>query len=294
MDLWQAFFSLLRIVGLIFSCIVLFVVALSIKINTAIAYLAVLIIEKLTGAKPKELLTAHSQRYETKSIRYHQPEINGIIDEKETLSNAFSQGFTGFPQDELINKTLEFLSPEVHFGSKKPDVLADDFQFIFPVVGPLGKAEFCKVFGSFQVDKALPLGERGASSNYFGFTIDPTEPNRVWFFARSKFIHTGLLQFGKIKIEPTFKTVDITPQVFSASFDKKGKCYKFTGGYSVDRTAGNCDGLGGLFGIIHCIKPNSLPFPEGKPWIPSLEWETMVKRVPQITEDWNIFLKSLK
>ena len=104
----------------------------------------------------------------------------------------------------------------------------------------------------------------------------------------------GLLQFGKIKIEPTVKTVDITPQVFSASFDKKGKCYKFTGGYSVDRTAGNCDGLGGLFGIIHCIKPNSLPFPEGKPWIPSLEWETMVKRVPQIAEDWNIFLKSLK
>lgn len=104
----------------------------------------------------------------------------------------------------------------------------------------------------------------------------------------------GPLQFGKIKIEPTFKTVDITPQVFSASFDKKGKCYKFTGGYSVDRTAGNCDGLGGLFGIIHSIKPNSLPFPEGKPWIPSLEWETMVKRVPQIAEDWNLFLKSLK
>ena len=91
MDLWQAFFSLLRIFGLISSCIVLFVVSLSIKINTAIAYLAVLIIEKLTGAKPKELLTAHSQRYETKSIRYHQPEINGIIDEKETLSNAFAQ-----------------------------------------------------------------------------------------------------------------------------------------------------------------------------------------------------------
>ena len=91
MDLWKAFFSLLRIVGLICSCIVLFVVALSIKINTAIAYLAVLIIEKLTGAKPKEALTAHSQRYETKSIRYHQPEINGIIDEKETISNAFVQ-----------------------------------------------------------------------------------------------------------------------------------------------------------------------------------------------------------
>ena len=106
MDLWQAFFSLLRIVGLIFSCIVLFVVALSIKVNTAIAYLSVLIIEKLTGAKPKELLTAHSQRYETKNIRYHQPEINGIIDEKETLSNAFAQVSSPLTTTVLIEKFL--------------------------------------------------------------------------------------------------------------------------------------------------------------------------------------------
>ena len=106
MDLWQAFFSLLRIVGLIFSCTVLFVVALSIKINTAIAYVAVLIIEKLTGAKPKEALKAHSQRYETKNIRYHQPEINGIIDEKETLSNAFAQVSSPLPTTILIEKFL--------------------------------------------------------------------------------------------------------------------------------------------------------------------------------------------
>ena len=103
------------------------------------------------------------------------------------------QNLTGLSEDAMIDKTYHFLSPEVKFGSKNPDVLAEDFQFIFPVVGPLGKAEFCKVFGSFNVDKALPLDDNcdEASSNYFGFTIDPTEPNRVWFFARSKFIHKG-------------------------------------------------------------------------------------------------------
>ena len=95
-------------------------------------------------------------------------------------------------------------------------------------------------------------------------------------------------------MEPTFKTIDITPQVFSLSFDKEGKVYKFTGGYPVDRTAGNCGGLGGLFGIIHNIKPNTLPFPEGRPWVPSVEWNMWSKRVPQIAEEYNNFLEAFK
>jgi len=292
MNLYQAFSSLMRLLGLLFSCIVLFIVSVSIKINTAIAHLAVLMIEKLTGAEAKQPLKAHSQRHETKSITYCNPEKHGIIDEKQTLSNSITEKFTGLSENALIAKTYEFLSPDVLFGSKNPAVLAEDFQFIFPVIGPLSKAEFCKAFGQFQTEKAFPLDDGESSSNYFGFTIDPTEPNRVWFFARSKFIHKGLLQFGKMKIEPTFKTINITPQVFSVSFDKEGKCYKFTGGYSVDRSAGNCDGLGGLFGIIHSIRPKSLPFPEGKPWVPSVEWEIMVKRIPQIAEEWNSFLSA--
>ena len=104
----------------------------------------------------------------------------------------------------------------------------------------------------------------------------------------------GVLQFGKMKIEPSYKTIDITPQVFSVSFDKEGKVYKFTGGYPVDRSAGNCGGLGGLFGIIQNIKANVLPFPEGRPWKPSLEWDIFVKRVPQIAEEWQSVLNTFK
>lgn len=60
------------------------------------------------------------------------------------------------------------------FGSKKPDVLAEDFQFIFPVVGPLNKTEFVTIFGGFKINDAFP----NAANNYFGFTVDPLEPNR--------------------------------------------------------------------------------------------------------------------
>ena len=128
----------------------------------------------------------------------------------------------------MISKTYEFLSPDVLFGSKNPDVLAEDFQFIFPVVGPLSKAKFCKAFGRFQTEKAFPLDDGESSSNYFGFTIDPTEPNRVWFFARSKFIHKGTQSFLPMKIKgrvicndslPMFINEYITHYIFKGYFN---------------------------------------------------------------------------
>lgn len=51
----------------------------------------------------------------------------------------------------------------------------------------------------------------------------------------------GLIPHGKLKMEPTFKTIDMTQYVVSVSFDHKGKCYKFMGGYSVDGSSGNFD-----------------------------------------------------
>ena len=110
------------------------------------------------------------------------------------ISSKF-QNITGLTEEALIAKAQNYLTPEVLFGSKNPDVLSEDFRFIFPVVGPLSKAEFCKAFGSFQTEKAFPLDDGDSSSNYFGFNIDPIEPNRVWFFSRARFVHKGNISF---------------------------------------------------------------------------------------------------
>ena len=104
---------------------------------------------------------------------------------------------------------------------------------------------------------------------------------------RSQMTHTGVLKFGSSVYQPTGKEVVNTPQVLSFSFDREGRCYKFTGGYSIDKTIGNCGGLGGVLGIIHAVKPGSIPFPEAKPWKASLEWEAFAKHVPEITFHWS-------
>lgn len=289
----EALPALLRFIGLVLSCLVLTTVSGAIRLITAFGYFLVGVIEGSTGASPKKYMKFHTQRHENTNLLYNGNANSSVIDERLTLFNSLSQNKTGLSEEAMIEKTHHFISPEVNFGSKQPDVLADDFQFVFPVVGPLNKTEFCKIFGGFNIDKAFPLDD-DRKDNYFGFTIDPTEPNRVWFFARSRWVHKGLIQFGKIKMEPTMKKIDMTPQVLSVCFDNEGKCYKFTGGYPVDRSSGNCDGLGGFFGIMHSITPDILPFPEGRPWKPSVEWETLVKRVPRIQEEWNNFLKAFE
>lgn len=116
----------------------------------------------------------------------------------------------------------------------------------------------------------------------------PQEPNRVWFFSRARMTHCGTLKFGPLSYPPTGKELCHTPQVLSCSFDSAGRCYKLTGGYCIDRSAGHSGGLGGVFGLVHAVG-GSLPFPEGRPWRPSLQWEAMAKRIPQIGLD---FLKT--
>lgn len=172
--------------------------------------------------------------------------------------------------EELIHKAKEIMAME--FGTKEgcdaSQYLSEDFQFVAPIIGPLCKEEFLRAFGSFKVKDALPDLKDNA-----WFTVDPLEPNRVWFMSRSTGTHTGPLNFGAKPIEATGKEVHMPPQAQSMLFDEDGKCYTLTVGYCMDKRIGNTDGLGGMFGIVKATG-NALPFPEGQRlYNPSLRFE---------------------
>jgi len=262
-----------HIIGLAINALILNVMAFVINGLDTLTRLMVKGVEMLTGAEIPDR-PYNPQRYHNKPV--YDPQAPNIINEAESLKHSKF----AFTPEQLIEKTRTFLEKENAFGAKKIELLAENFQFVFPVVGPLTKEEFSTAFTSFKVDDAFPNSQQ----NFFGFTVDPLETNRVWFFSRAEMVHTGALKFGSVVYPPTNKTVIHTPQVFSVTFDDEGRVSKFTGGYSVDRTIGNAGGLGGLFGIIHAIG-GSLPFPEGKPWKPSLQWEAF-KRIPEIGKEW--------
>jgi len=149
-------------------------------------------------------------------------------------------------------------------GLKNPDDLADDFKFIFPVVGPLSKDEYLKAVGGFEIGTMFPDLAKGL---YYEFRVDPYEYNRVWFTATFKALHSGDGPFGKA----TGIYVECPPQSVSLTFNEDGKVTKYTGGYVMDKTVGNSGGLGGIFGPLYAIG-KGLPFPEAKPYSKSIQF----------------------
>lgn len=127
----------------------------------------------------------------------------------------------------------------------------------------LDKAAYLKAVRSFSLRDAIP----NLHAHPYGFSTDPHEPHRVWFFIRTTGSATGTLNFfGKaIKPKSPVAVVQGAPEICSYTFDADGRCTAFTGGYVADRRVGNTGGLGAVFGILHALgapvpKPGSLGF----------------------------------
>jgi len=285
------------------SCIcVLFGANLIIRAVDITARSIVTVIAAGTGARiEQDHRIPHSERVRTfqdkRDLIVHRPNTAGksgpnqVMDEQETLKKtvAFAkEQYKEFDNNSNIlgneEKLIELAKSVIRaeLGGDDPTLLSEDFQFLFPVVGPLTKQQFTKAFSDFKVREAFPT----SSANFYNFHIDPLEPNRLWMLSRGAYEHLGTLKFGPSTFPPTGKRICLPPQCFSMSFDHHGKLYKLTGGYNVDRAVGDTEGLGGMFGILHGFGLATLPFPEGRPWKRSLMWEAITLRIPQVIDDW--------
>ena len=98
-----------------------------------------------------------------------------FVDEEALMaSSSFA-----IPPNELIMLAKQFLVSQGGFGADA-ELLSSKFQFIGPVVGPLGKDEFLKAIGSVSIGTAFP----DFTGEFHHFRVDPFEGNRVWYTAR--------------------------------------------------------------------------------------------------------------
>jgi hypothetical protein len=110
-----------------------------------------------------------------------------MVDEAGMLAQST---FPIAPED-LIAKCKLILAK--NNGGEDPSLLAADFKFVAPVVGPLKKDPFLAAFQSFKLDEGFP----DAKFNYYHFRVDPFEPSRVWYDARFFGTNTGGLIGGE-------------------------------------------------------------------------------------------------
>jgi hypothetical protein len=140
--------------------------------------------------------------------------------------------------------------------------LADDFVFRAQFV-EVDKAGFIGALDSFNLSDSFDM-----KLQFFGWTVDPLQPNRVWVFNRQEAVHTKPF-FG---VSATGKKLVLPPQTFHVDFTEEGKVKEF-GFYTVDRAQGNTGGLGGAFAFFYGVG-RPLPFPEGKPY--KMSWQRRI------------------
>jgi len=165
-----------------------------------------------------------------------------------------------------------------YVASPTPDKLASDFIFRGPVIGPLGKKDFVATLNSVGSGEAgLANAFPDLQSNTFGFSVDPTEPNRVWYFERPRGTFLGAFDHPVVgRIEPTGAEYVGPPEARSVIVDEEGKIKYQSVGYVVDRFTGDTtDGAGAVFGM-YSVMGEKLDDTVGSPTMVFLQWLSSV------------------
>lgn len=139
---------------------------------------------------------------------------------------------------------------ETSLGAEEPSLLAPEFLFSGPVVGPLAKEEFVGALQTFNLKTIFP----DLKTKSYCFEVDSFDPERVWVISRGSGTQTGPVVFGgKEVLPPSGKAYVGPPEAVSVSFNEQGLCYRATAGYILDKEQGNTKGLGGVYGIFEAI-----------------------------------------
>jgi len=127
-----------------------------------------------------------------------------------------------FPETVMIQLAKGVISAGM--AAEDPTLLADDFTFCTPIVGPVRKEAF--------LDKYAKQELAGYNPNFSNFRIDPYDPVRIW-----------------VDLNPSAPGFQGPPQAMSFTFDDDGFCTRITSWAVMDPSIGNAGGLGGPEGL---------------------------------------------
>lgn len=202
---------------------------------------------------------------------------------KQLVSCAFSScSTTSSPtqpsSQEVIAAAERFMNDGGgYFNPLNESLLADDFVFRGPVIGPFCKRDYIEVLEHFRMYKAFD----DFSPNTFGFTVDPEDQLRVWFFVRARGVNAapigGMLgRLGAFASPPERRTeYRGSPEAWSLTFNSELQVRAVTAGYVVDRfdRQATTGGRGLSFGALATLGI-PLPVAPGSWALIAVQWVT--------------------
>ena len=151
------------------------------------------------------------------------------------------------PTFDVLEKTKEYVSATEEGGGLATDYHASDYVFRSSIVGPLTGTDVAAPPKGFNLLGAYPDIDRGI----YGYTVDPQNPWRVFFFERWTGTMTGEIKIGSlITLPPTQKRIETPIHVTSVVWNPEGKVVYETISPPLDRFEGNTKGAGAVFGLL--------------------------------------------
>jgi len=164
--------------------------------------------------------------------------------------------FDGNPKFDVLAKTKEYIGTQ-QFGKIDEDFYAEDYVLRGPVIGPINRADLAKSQKGLGISAAYP----DLKIETFGYTIDPENPYRCFYFQRWRGTNSGDLDNYGTVFPATGTEMETPVSIFSVVFNPEGKIVYEQVGAVVDRIEGNTQGKAAVFGMLHNsgLKLNASP-----------------------------------
>lgn len=161
-------------------------------------------------------------------------------------------------------------------------ILAEDFVFRSPVIGPLTKWDYIEALDYFRVYESFP----DINPNCYGFTVDVVEPLKVRFFVKATGTYQnplgGFLGSTAAKLNPPDGRQYMgSTEAWSIAFNDLDRMQvkSISAGYVVDRFEEDgilctTHGKGLVYGILNTIGVDYLPSSPGSKSLELTQWLT--------------------
>ena len=161
------------------------------------------------------------------------------------------------PTFDVIAKTKEYIDRTQAMGGADESIYDEKYVLRGPVIGPINRADLAGSQKGLGLRAAFP----NVSIDTFGYTVDPENPYRVFYFQRWRAVHEyDLDAYGDI-FPATGTEAEMPVSVFSVVWTPEGKIIYEQVGAVVDRLEGNTEGKAAVFGLLHTagLKLNANP-----------------------------------
>ena len=163
------------------------------------------------------------------------------------------------PSFDVISKTKEYIESTQTMGGDRLDESIYDEKYVLrgPVIRPINRADLAGSQKGLGLRAAFP----NVQIDTFGYTVDPENPYRVFYFQRWRAVHEyDLDAYGDV-FPATGTEAEMPVSVFSVVWTPEGKIIYEQVGAVVDRLEGNTEGKAAVFGLLHTagLKLNANP-----------------------------------